>query len=114
MGARKWYEKSAKQGNPGAQFNLGVMYYEGKGVSQDYSAARKWYVKAAEQGNALAQYNLGFMYSEGKGVTQDYTKAQEWYEKSAKLRNQAQFWFSLGASGEHGPVPGPVPAASPI
>ena len=49
-----------------AQFNLGSMYYHGKGLAQDYSAA-KWYRMAADQGDAKAQYGLGSMYYHGKG-----------------------------------------------
>ena len=30
------YQKSAQQGHAYAQFNLGAMYYQGKGVKQDY------------------------------------------------------------------------------
>ena len=52
----------AEQGHSNAQFNLGVMYDEGKGVPQDYKEALKWFTKAAEQGNAQAQHNLGVMY----------------------------------------------------
>ena len=40
----------AEQGIADAQYNLGVMYYNGWGVPQDYSAAVSWYRKAAEQG----------------------------------------------------------------
>jgi TPR repeat protein len=50
-----------------AQFNLGLMYYNGQGVTQDYSQAADWYRKAAAQGNAAAQYNLGLMYYNGQG-----------------------------------------------
>ncbi len=32
----------AEQGLAEAQFNLGVMYYEGKGVAQDYNQAAAW------------------------------------------------------------------------
>ena len=43
-----------------AQFNLGVMYYNGYGVPQDYKTAMKWNILAAEKGHAAAQYlNLG-------------------------------------------------------
>ena len=44
-----------KQGDTNAQFNLGVMYEDGRGVTQDYQEAVKWYRKAAEQGDAEAQ-----------------------------------------------------------
>ena len=73
----------ANQGNAQAQYNIGVMYVQGKGVRQDYQKAVEWYTKAANQGNAHAQYNLGVMYDEGKGVRQDYQKAVEWFTKAA-------------------------------
>ena len=49
---------SAEQGNANAQYNLGNMYNEGKGVPQDYKEAAKWWKLAAEQGHEEAQYNL--------------------------------------------------------
>jgi hypothetical protein len=54
------------------------MYYNGRGVPQDYEQAAKWYTKAAEQGVAKAQYNLGVMYSKGQGVIEDYVEAYKW------------------------------------
>jgi TPR repeat protein len=39
----------AEQGNALAQNSLGVMYVEGKGVSQDYDEAIRWFRKAADQ-----------------------------------------------------------------
>lgn len=33
---------NAVNGDMYAQFNLGVMYYEGRGVAQDYDEAMKW------------------------------------------------------------------------
>ena len=53
---REW-RPLAEQGDTDAQFLLGAMYNEGKGVPQDYAQAVKWYRKAAEQGNASAQLN---------------------------------------------------------
>jgi TPR repeat protein len=61
----------AEQGDAGAQYNLGVMYDNGRGVIQDYAEAMDWYRLAAEQGDALAQNNLGVMYANGDGVIQD-------------------------------------------
>ena len=68
-------EKTAKQGNPHSQFNLGQMYYEGLGVEKDYKKAFQWIEKSAKQGFAQAQNNLGIMYVNGQGVKQDYKKA---------------------------------------
>ena len=58
---------SAEQGEKEAQYNLGVMYYSGDGVLQDYAKAFELFTKSAEQGNARAQFNLGVMYENGEG-----------------------------------------------
>ena len=60
------------------------MYYEGKGVSQDYQEALMYLRAAAEQGFASAQGSLGLMYHEGNGVSPDYQEALKWYRKAAK------------------------------
>lgn len=73
----------AEHGNAKAQDLLGIMYDEGKGVSQDYSEAMKWYRKAADQGDSDAQYDLGGMYRSGQGVPKDYTEAAKWCRKAA-------------------------------
>ena len=75
-------ERKAKLGDADAQFILGVMYANGRGVRQDDAQAVSWYRKAAEQGNAAAQSNLGFMYATGQGVRQNMSIAKEWYGKS--------------------------------
>jgi len=80
---REW-KLLAKQGNAVAQFNLGVMYYNGQGVPQDDKTAVKWYRLAAEQGYADAQGNLGQMYRKGEGVPQDYKTAVKWYRLAAE------------------------------
>ena len=74
----------AKQGDSESQYNLGVMYENGQGVSQDDQEAVKWYQSAAEQDHPQAQYNLGLMYKKGQGVTQDYQKALKWFHLSAE------------------------------
>ncbi len=42
-----WYRKAAEQGEDGAQFNLGLLYDNGRGVAQDYVQAYMWYYLAA-------------------------------------------------------------------
>ena len=57
-----WYRKAAEQGLASAQYNLGLMYYEGDGVELDVKQAVSWTRKAAEQGYASAQANLDAMH----------------------------------------------------
>lgn len=73
----------AAQGHATAQFNLGVMYDFGRGVTQDYAQAVQWYRLAAAQGHAAAQFNLGGMYLDGQGVAQDYVRAYMWFALAA-------------------------------
>ncbi len=79
-----YYRRAAELGHAQAQFKLGVMYYSGDGVKQDYVETVKWYRKAAEQEYAPAQYNLGLMYQCGYGVQQDKSEAVKWYRKAAE------------------------------
>ena len=77
----------ADQGNAQAQYNLGLLYTEGKAVPQDYAAAVSWFRKAADQGDAQAQIGLGMMYDNGWGVPQDYAAAAAWCRKAADQGN---------------------------
>ena len=78
----EYIKRAAEQGEPTAQDNLGVMYYNGQGVCQDYEKARQWFEKAAKQGLAAAQFNLGTMYDNGYGVQQNLTIAKELFGKA--------------------------------
>jgi TPR repeat protein len=68
----------AEKGGSAAQFNLGLLYYEGQGVPQNYSEAAKWFRLAADQDYLKAQLNLGAMYGVGKGVKRDYVQSYTW------------------------------------
>ncbi len=92
---------AAEQGNASAQYNLGLMYDNGQGVTQDYAEAVKWYRLAAEQGDADAQYNLALMYRDGQGVTQDDAEAVKWYRLAAG-QGVAQAQYNLGWMYDNG------------
>lgn len=81
--AYRLFKPLAEQGYGGAQYMLGVIYANGKGVTQDYTEAANWYRKAAEQGVPYAQYALGDMYYQGQGVQQDYVLAHMWWDVAA-------------------------------
>jgi TPR repeat protein len=68
---RKVFEETrvrAEKGDAASQFNLGMLYVSGKGVSKDEAEAVRWLRKAAEQDYAEAQFNLGNHYHKGEGV----------------------------------------------
>ena len=53
-------KKYANKGNAKAQFHLGIMYFMGQGVVQNYKTAVNWFKLAADQGHTEAQFYLGF------------------------------------------------------
>lgn len=65
---------------------VGLSYYYGIGVKQDYYNAFKWLSKASVNGdNEDVQVLLGNMYKNGYAIDINYTKALEWYKKAAHL-----------------------------
>ena len=70
----------AKQGNAHAQFCLGQMYLDGRGLNRNEKEAFQWTIKAAEQGLPEAQGAIGFMY----GVKKDEKESLMWLRKAEK------------------------------
>ena len=90
--AMKYYLYAAEKNNDVAQCQIGTMYRNGEGVTQDNSIAMKWYLKSAEQGNVLAQFCLGAMYYLGQGVAKDYAESFKWYHKAAEQGKDSAMW----------------------
>lgn len=113
----------AKDGDPVAQYDLGVHYQRGDGVKQDLKRAVKWWEKSAEREYAPALYNLGVVYEQGVGVRKNGEKAISFYEKAAEGRfapaeynlgviylngelvekdpKRALYWYNAAASHGH-------------
>ncbi len=53
--AVKWYRKAADQGLASAQYNLGLMHADGRGVPQDYATAYMWFILASVEDAAKAR-----------------------------------------------------------
>jgi hypothetical protein len=51
------------------------MYFDGRGVPQDFVEAVKWFRLAADGGHAEAKNNLVAMYLKGQGVARSSTEA---------------------------------------
>ena len=73
----------AEAGDPEAQANVGYMYEEGLGVSQQLDVAVGWYEKAAASGSMQANHNLGMIFAEGRGTPQSWVRALRYFEVAA-------------------------------
>ena len=82
--AVKWYAAADQNGYALASFNLGQLYEEGLGVTQDYAQAARLYERAASGGDAWAYIYLGDLYDEGLGVTKDAQQVVNYYYKAGQ------------------------------
>ncbi|WP_198263125.1 tetratricopeptide repeat protein [sulfur-oxidizing endosymbiont of Gigantopelta aegis] len=116
----------AEQGNPVAQYSIGLLYEQGKGVKKDARLALKYFESAVAQNLPAAQYYLGMKYYAGLDIKRDVVKARQLLKKSAQNDYlQAQFqlaslynkgiggaqdarlathWFSQAAESGYGPA----------
>jgi len=86
--AIRWLTAASDQKHIPATVELGLAYYQGGSVKQDFGKALKFFLQAAEAGRPAAQFNLCLMYQKGQGVPQDYV--------------QAHFWCNLATAGFSG------------
>ncbi len=93
--AVEMFRQAADRGSLQAMNQLGLLYMDGKGVSQSSSEAVKWVKKAAEQGLSSAQYNLGIFYRSGRAGVTDYSEALKWYSMAGE-KEQATAEGHLG------------------
>jgi TPR repeat protein len=81
--AAQLWRPLADKGDAEAQYRLGSMYAEGKGVERNDATALMWFQRAAERGNAAAQYNVGASYATGVGVEKNDAEAAKWFRRAA-------------------------------
>jgi uncharacterized protein len=73
----------AEKGDATAQFRLGSMYADGKGVARDDKMALEWFLKSAQQGDPMAQYDAAASYAAGLGIAQSDAEAARWFRRAA-------------------------------
>jgi len=71
-------------GSASAQYELGLRYEYGRGVSQDDVSAVYWYKQSATQEFVNAQYRLAILYDNGWGTAPDKQKALTLYRTAAE------------------------------
>ena len=85
----------AEWGKTTSQCELGLMYYKGQAVEQNYKEAFKWIRVSAQKGLPAAQFYLGLMYYEGKAIARNYSDAFYLFLSAAK-QGQTEAQFILG------------------
>lgn len=83
-----YYRLAALHGLPVAQFRLGQMLEQGKGVKKNPTEAFHWYSEAAQHGNGQAAGALSLAYAKGEGVQADPEKALFWMDVALKAQDK--------------------------
>jgi TPR repeat protein len=65
---------------------LGALYRDCHGVTQDYNQERQWFQKAADKGNPAAMDDLATLYAQGLGVPANSSEAEEWRMRAQRTR----------------------------
>ncbi len=92
----------AEQGQPVAQYHLGMMLLSGEqGVVKNYEQAFKWLTAADQNGSVGAKYSLGMMYYTGMGVEKDAKRAFDYFTKAA-AKGHAKAQYNLGVLYDKG------------
>lgn len=79
--------EKATKGDAVSQNILGVWYYTGKNVKQDYKIALDWWAKSAKQDNPDAIGNMAMCYQLGNGIKKDSVMALSLYKAAIKKGN---------------------------
>lgn len=92
----------AALGDETAQYNLGVEFFSGKIVRQDYAKAAYFWGKVSEAGGVAASNNLGFLKYYGRpGVERDHAEGVRLWRIAAE-RGFAESQLHLGEAYSDG------------
>ncbi|HEX2881785.1 MAG TPA: tetratricopeptide repeat protein, partial [Polyangiaceae bacterium] len=78
------FERACQLGEPNGCFNLGNLYYAGRGVSENKQRAFSLFEQACNAGKAAGCINAGTMYDDGEGVTAEPPKAFALFKKACE------------------------------
>lgn len=95
------YQQAADRHDPTAQYNLGLIYENGKGFAVDYAKAKDFYSQAAAQGHRGAMVQLAGILFNGYAGERNALQAFDWYKKSAALGDPTALYY-LGLLSETG------------
>jgi TPR repeat protein len=86
---------AASNDHADAIYQLGLLYENGQGTTQDYSTANRLHNQAKEKGHRESIYRLGIVYQHGLGADVNHSEAIDCYTKAAGLR-YSESQYTLG------------------
>ena len=101
--AANFFNKSAAAGSSEGQYNLGMLYFEGKGVKKSFKQALQLLTGAAQHGQILGRYQLAKMYLYGLGTSKNCDVAIKFYKsvvEKASWTSIMDIAFDKYVSGE--------------
>ena len=63
---------------------LGLIYLNGDGETDDPEKAFEWFKRSAAAGEPYGMYNLAYLYESGIGTDVNMVEAVNWYKKAAE------------------------------
>lgn len=84
--ARSLWKQAAATGDASAQYNLGLIHAEGRGVLRNPGIAMNWWLLAARNGHAQAQHNLALAYISGETIVPGVVRNPRMEEAISWLR----------------------------
>lgn len=82
--AKEYFEIVSPQQNTRANFYLGLMYYNGDGIEQNFGKALEYFNISQNDPNSF--YFLAKMHEDGKGTEKNKKKAIEYYKKCIETK----------------------------
>ena len=76
--------RAAKNGNAKAQFDLAIMYANGRGTQKNEKLAFNWFHKSARNNYAPAKHYMGISFLQGRGVRKQKELARYWFKLAIK------------------------------
>ena len=93
VNAVKWYNIGSELDDLDSIYNLGLHYYKGLGVNQDFQESFSYFKKAADKEHSDSQFYIGKFYHIGNGAyfgspaSKNFFEALKWYELAANQNN---------------------------
>ena len=93
--ALRYISYLATNGDPRAQYNMGIFYRDGIAVKSNDTQALRWFLKAARGGHMLAEYASGMAFYLGRGTDADAQVALNYFVEAA-LKGHAKAPLNIG------------------